>query len=171
MRIYLKIEPILAAGFKVNSIKMLELPLGVGAYCTVDGVYTDQNRGVTERPSLPQGVKPEWVSYYSFVEYMPDIPKRRRGMYRSGTAVLVANKHRDQPYCIKITSGSISEAQSLFQLFAAGLIFPTPSDDWEASQIERPLRSVRDLLKEAWLILRCKAAITLTNLRQELGKV
>lgn len=81
-------------------------------------------------------------------------PKRRLGQYRLGKAVAEldvvggANRH----YHVKMRATNLSDMRQLYELIRQGQIWP--AKDYEANQVPPPYRHFRDLLKEAWQLMR-----------------
>lgn len=164
MRIYLNLQRVLEAGYEITCTNRINFEAGVYAHCNNDGASIEVKCDIMGKPGLPLGIEPKWVSHYSFREYVSRKIKRRYGIYRLWSAQLTFDDNPNSTLLeVNITSSSIKDAQVLFERFMVGNIFPNV--DFEKPQIERPLQTIRDLLKEIGLIIRYKISISLTNLR------
>ena len=115
MYIHLNVEALVAAGFSANSVGTIYFEHGVSAYAGPDGARIEVKCDILQRPSIPFGIKPEWITHITFKEFLPDIPRRRRGVYRLHTAVLTAEKYpSNRVYTVGITSATIANAQEIF---------------------------------------------------------
>ena len=159
MFIYLNAEALEQAGLHLvrqtgkQDSPHYKLPSGRIVYLGSDGVREMTSAGIMEKPMLPPDVKEEWLTHVTFLERVPYAIHRRLGVYQLASASLTLEyRHKDAVCQVYILSQKIGDAVKLFHLFMAGHI--TPAVDWEASQVVKPLRSVRELIGQVWQILR-----------------
>lgn len=95
------------------------------------------------------------------------IPNRRLGHYRlaSAEAELEAiGVGRDSHYHVKMRAKNLLDLQELYHLIRQGQIWP--AIDYETEQVPPPYRHLRDLVSEAWQLIRRNVRDRLYRIRE-----
>lgn len=98
-------------------------------------------------------------------------PRRRLGHYRLGSAsaeMEVVGSSRDAHYHLKTRAKKLSDLRELYRLIRQGQIWPAV--DYEGPQVPPPFRHLRDLLGEAWQLLRRDVRDRLSRIRERIVK-
>lgn len=91
------------------------------------------------------------VSYYdNFGNNLQ--PKRQVGEYRLGSAFGELKEVGGSHYHLELQAESFKELRELYHLIREGKVWPVK--DYEAVQVPRPCLQLRNLLKEAWQLIR-----------------
>ncbi len=115
---------------------------------------------------LPSQISPDWVSEISIYEWIPIRPYRNRGVYKLRSAEIyvdsAAGEGRNSSLHLVIKCKYLADGKELYEAIRAGIATPVVS--WEKEQIKASIRTVAELFKEIWQILRFK-------INQEFAKI
>ena len=106
------------------------------------------------------------VSYYdNFGNGL--VPNRRLGHYQYASAageLTVLCRGNDVHYHVKIRGKNLSDLRELYYLIRQGQIWPLI--DYETEQVPPPYRHLRDLVSEAWQLIRRNVRDRLFRIRE-----
>jgi hypothetical protein len=101
---------------------------------------------------IPEGIDPKLIIGFSGYDNV-STARRRMGEYSLRTARCIPNRHEGKySYHLKLTATKLEDLQELHRLFCEGRIWPVV--DYEDEMVPPPARHLRQLVAEAWTIIR-----------------
>ncbi len=120
-----------------------------------DGLpYVQINLSILETKELPGGLEGdvEFVTVQESFGSTALAGRRTSGEYRFRTATAVVEQYSDGSHTVRLRAQKVSDISLLYHRIRAGTI--CPDVPFNEAQVPTPARHLRQLLQEAWAIVR-----------------